>query len=541
MLLAQETNVDSLFEDKGVLYFSFDVESKQELNKFSRILSIDHGSTVNNVKAYANRKEFVEFLTYNRTFTILKEEKIHPDSLNMLLNLNEKSMNDWDFYPSYEVYVQMMQDFQENYPEICRVSTFGYSEDGRELIIAKLGDNIDEEEGEPRLLYTSSMHGDEIAGYVLSLRLIDYLLTNYESNSRVSNIMKNVEIWINPLANPDGAYIGGNHTVVDAQRHNANWIDLNRNFPDPEDGLHPDGNSYQSETIAFMDLADSCEFDISSNFHGGVEVANYPWDTWGTDPADLDWWLHVMYAFADTAQHHGWNGFFDFNTSGVVNGYDWYEVNGGRQDYMNHEHRCREFTLEISDQKTPTATNLPYYWDASYHSFIGYIEQSTYGLHGIVTDSITGEPLKAKVYIEGHDMDSSHVYSHLPMGDYHRYLYNGAYDVTYSANGYTSKTITVEIDNNEQTILDVQLGSITFGLAENDVDFEIYPLPATDYLMLSIEKPFEYTIHDMKGSIIKNQAQLGRNEIDISSLDQGTYILKVNVEGNTLSKEFIKK
>lgn len=540
-LFSQEVDIDSLFKNRGVLYFSFPVESQQELNKFSRIVSLDHGSTVSDVKAYANRTEFGKFLTYNKSYTILQEERVHPDSLNMLLNLSERSSNSWDFYPSYDVYVEMMYNFQEDYPDLCRVSTFGYSEEGRELIIAKLGDDVDEEEGEPRLLYTSSMHGDEIAGYVLSLRLIDYLLSNYESNDRVNNLMQSVEIWINPLANPDGAYMGGNNTVSAAQRHNANWVDLNRNYPDPEDGLHPDGNPYQSETLAFMELADSCEFDISSNFHGGVEVANYPWDTWDNDPADLDWWLHVMYGFADTAHYYGWDGFFDYTPSGIINGYDWYEVNGGRQDYMNHEHRCREFTLEISDQKTPSASHLPYYWDASYRSFMAYIEQSTYGLHGVVSDSITGEPLKAKVYIDGHDIDSSHVYSHLPKGDYHRYLYSGTYDVTFSSEGYTSKTITVDIVNNQQTYLDVQLGTLEVGLLEASLDFDIHPQPANEYITLTIDGPYEYSILDIKGAVVKSQMYGNHRIIDISSLEQGTYIFNVIIEGTIFSKEFIKK
>ena len=32
----------------------------------------------------------------------------------------------------------------------------------------------------------------------------------------------------------------------------TNFIDLNRNYPDPEDGLHPDGNPYQQETNIFL-------------------------------------------------------------------------------------------------------------------------------------------------------------------------------------------------------------------------------------------------------------------------------------------------
>ena len=89
-----------------------------------------------------------------------------------------------------------------------------------------------------------------------------------------------MEIYITPLANPDGTYHGGNNTVSGAWRGNANGIDLNRNYWDPADGQHPDGEVWQTETIANMNFMAAHHFVISANFHGGAEVVNYPWDTW---------------------------------------------------------------------------------------------------------------------------------------------------------------------------------------------------------------------------------------------------------------------
>ena len=77
------------------------------------------------------------------------------------------------------------------------------------------------------------MHGDETAGFILMLRLADYLLKNYNSDTRVKTLSDNLEIWINPLANPDGTYRDGNF-IISPVRNNANGYDLNRNFPDPD-------------------------------------------------------------------------------------------------------------------------------------------------------------------------------------------------------------------------------------------------------------------------------------------------------------------
>ena len=85
------------------------------------------------------------------------------------------------------------------------------------------------------------------------------------------------------------------------------------------------------------------------------------------------------------------------------------------------------------------------------------MEQTLYGLRGIITDSITGEQLKAKIEITNHDIDSSHVYSNLPIGNYHRHLYQGNYNITFSKNGYYPKTINATVLNNNITIEDVQL------------------------------------------------------------------------------------
>ena len=87
-----------------------------------------------------------------------------------------------------------------------------------------------------------------------------------------------------------------------ATRNNANSIDLNRNYPDPQDGPHPDGNAWQDETLFFMGLADSINFTISANMHGGVEVINYPWDTWSNLTADNNWWQYVSREYADSCQ-----------------------------------------------------------------------------------------------------------------------------------------------------------------------------------------------------------------------------------------------
>ncbi|MBT3207848.1 MAG: PKD domain-containing protein [Bacteroidetes bacterium] len=457
--LSQFDKAKKSLNEKGEVFFKFEINTRSELETVSKIISIDRNyrGTQKTLFAYANSKEFTEFLNLGYKYEVLTNPGDLLKNPKMLTENDFKGAKSWDSYPTYQAYVAMMYSFETNYPGLCKIYDIGETVQGRKILYAKISDSVNVEESEPRFNYTSSMHGDETVGYVLMLRLIDYLLSNYGIDSTATSLVNNIEIWINPNANPDGTYAAGNNTVSGATRYNANNVDLNRNFPDFDDGEHPDGNQWQTENIVMMDFADSLEFVMSANIHGGVEVVNYPWDTQSALHADDNWWERVARMYADTAQTYSQANYFTALNNGITNGYQWYPVAGGRQDFMQYYHYCREMTLELSNTKNPSGITLPTFWDANYRSLLTYIEEVLYGVNGIVTDSVTGEPLKAQVFVENHDIDNSFVYSKLPLGDYHRPIYEGTYDITYSSPGYFPKTFSLNIVNGSALTLDVQL------------------------------------------------------------------------------------
>ncbi|MFH2036264.1 MAG: M14 family zinc carboxypeptidase [Candidatus Zixiibacteriota bacterium] len=438
----------------GETYFKFEINSRMELEKITRIISIDNvqGTTV---YAYANDREMEEFKKFDYLIEILP----HPGTLiDPIMSADKADIEDWDTYPTYDAYVAMMNQFAIDYPALCTIVNIGSTVEGRSLLFAKISDNVGTEEDEPEVMYTSSMHGDETTGYVLMLRLIDSLLSAYGTDSLVTRLVDSCEIWINPLANPDGTYNGGNNSVSGATRYNANGIDLNRNYPDPQDGPHPDGNAWQTETINFMNIAGAQNFIISQNFHGGTEVVNYPWDTWSARHPDDIWWQNISHIFADSAQYYSPSGYMTGYDDGITNGFDWYEVAGGRQDYMNYWHGCREATAEISDTKLLSASLLPAHWIYLRVSLLDWLENALYGVRGIVTDYSTGLPIYATIKVVGHDMDSSYGWTDPDVGDYHRLLAAGSYDLEFSSPGFIPHTeYNVTITNWNCVRLDVAL------------------------------------------------------------------------------------
>ena len=536
-MLAQSTinkRAETIIENRGELYFSFDKPKTVSLDILSSIISIDKIDANNRVFAYANQQEYQRFLTFRIDYQIEKESylKISPQMATSVSAL----MQSWDAYPTYDQYDSLMRKLASDYPSICRFHILDTLPSGRKILALQLGDSVMIHQKEARFLYTSSMHGNELVGYVLMLRLAEYLLSNYGQNAEVDSIMNNVEIWINPLANPDGAYQAGDSTLAGATRYNTNFVDLNRNYPDPQNGQHPDGNSWQPETKIFMNLADSLHFTMSANFHGGAEVLNYPWDTWSILPADVSWWEYVCHQYADTAHVYSPSNYFlgpaVANGTGVVNGYQWYTTNGSRQDYMNYFQACREVTIELSMSKLPQASMLNSFWNYNYRSMLGYINQARFGVQGSVRDSLTGKPLKAQIYINFHDKDSSQVFSYLPDGYYHRLLDSGYYSITYSAAHYYPKTFdSVYIARNHVVDIDVELAPDYTSLAVSQkTNFRIYPNPCSNQLNIISEEKIELIqLYAIDGRLIKQWDGLNSKSIaiDVVGVEQGVYLLMI--------------
>ncbi|MDD4150152.1 MAG: M14 family metallopeptidase, partial [Bacteroidales bacterium] len=444
-------------ETRGEFYFTFTYESKDQVTEFSQFLSIDNvvGTTV---YAYANAATFETFKNYDIPFERVHDYYNTSKALTMATTVAQ--MVNWDRYPTHAVYEQMMQDFVDDYPTMARLETIGTSVEGWPILCLVISDNVNTDEDEPEYWWSSSMHGDETTGIITTLRFADYLLSNYGSISQVTNLVDNVEIYINPMANPDGTFYQSSTgtSISNARRYNANNVDLNRNFPRMEGG----SVTNQTEIQIMMDYASAHDFVMSANIHGGAELANYPWDTYTSinkSHADNTWWDYVSHVYADNViSVSGGASFTSDFSNGVTNGGDWYVITGSRQDYMNYFQGCREITLEISGVKDVAVANLNTYWNYNRQAMLDYTEQVLYGFRGIVSDACTDNALSnVKVEITGHDKDNSEVYSSAPVGNYHRPIYAGTYDVTYSLTGYQTQTHTVTITNDVSTRLDIQL------------------------------------------------------------------------------------
>jgi len=462
-LFSQEQLLTENYFDKNI-GAEIRLSSAKKINKILKQdgIYLDHGSTTDQVKLYITKKGFQYLKKKNILFSWDKPVPPEIKMMDLKTYIAQKTnkadcLAPMSSYPSYETYEQILLDYTIEYPQLCKLLNIGTLQSGRSLLVLQISDSLEVGEKEPNFLYTASMHGDELAGYPMMLMLIDHLLCNYGTDPDITDLVNNVNIFINPLANPNGTYRGGNESVVESIRFNASFVDLNQNYPDPKLGDNPDSNPYQEETLFFMEFAKDQNIHLSCNIHSGTEVINYPWDTFEHLHADDEWWRYVSRAYADSVHVHAPEGYFDFRENGITNGFAWYELNGGRQDYMTFFNRSREFTLEISDVKKLNSDQLPDIWKWNKSALINYIEESRYGLTGTITDCITGLPIVAEVSIPSHDIDNSSVFSHENDGIYFRFLKEGTYDLVYSAPDYDPAFFTVDIEDKKQIIQNIEL------------------------------------------------------------------------------------
>ncbi len=442
---------------------------------------------------------------------IPNEAKNYADKL---WNDTKNSKNPMDEYYTYEEYTQIMQDIAAQYPNICHLESAGQSVQGRELWFMEISDNVNVQEDEPEVKLISTMHGDEPVGYVNLVKLIQLLTSQYGTDPRITNIVDNTEIWINPLMNPDG------YTLH--QRENANNVDLNRSFPDivtEQDNNTPDGREPEVQHI--MNFTANHTSDLSMNFHTGSVVINYPWDRIPDLAPDNDLLIQLSLAYASHNPEMSNSTQFE---NGITNGYAWYEADGSMQDWNLFFENDIEITAELDYTKWPPPSDLPNLWTNNKESLLSYIEEAQIGIRGIVSDP-EGNPLNAIIQIAGNtQLDNTDP----DVGDYHRLLLPGTYQVTYSATGFVPQTIEVTVNEGDATIQNVTLQpaeSLTFnGTVLSNLS---QPINNAEIQLLDTDYPIVNS--DSEGNFSIENVLEGNYQISISANNFMTYLGNITI------------
>ncbi|MFH1861554.1 MAG: M14 family zinc carboxypeptidase, partial [bacterium] len=326
-----------------------------------------------------------------------------------------RQQDDVDILHTYD---QMRSDFNTlatTYPNIASFQHFGTSVQNRELFGLKITDNPQVEEDEPEVAFWGCIHGNEYAYAEMSYLYAHYLCQNYGIDPNVTAYVDNDEIWCIPLINPDGR--------VNGTRNNANNIDLNRDFGYNWDGWGSSPYPFsQVESRTVREFCINNNVTISISFHCSGDEFYYPWGFFPHNAPDYAVLTRVGSRYANLAAYGFMSSYASYQTHGEI--LDWaYGCLGGLS-----------YTAEVSSSSSGVETTF----NRNRPGMNLYCYLAQEGLHGLVTDSQTGAPLWAAVWIQGNPIPS---YTDPEVGDVHRIVLSGTYNLTVWANGYSPQTL----------------------------------------------------------------------------------------------------
>ncbi|XP_053261654.1 carboxypeptidase M isoform X1 [Podarcis raffonei] len=367
-------------------------------------------------------------------------------TLSLVLLLPLVAALDFNYHHTEELEA-FLKAVQKDHSNIAHLYSIGKSVQGRDLWVLALGRFPTQHRiGIPEFNYVANMHGDEAVGRELLLHLIDFLVTSDQRDPVITKLLDSTRIHILPSMNPDGF-----ESVINASceplfgRFNANNKDLNRNFPD---AFILNTHDIQPETEAIMNWLKNETFVLSANLHGGSLVASYPFDNGNSvtvnflsesRTVDNDVFMHLARTYSEKhATMHKGNACnsVEYFPDGITNGYQWYMLQGGMQDYSYVWGQCFDITLEVSCCKFPQKDELPSFWNDNKNALIEYIKQVHLGVKGRVLDE-NDEPVPG-VIVEAVGRRHICPYRTNKNGEYYLLLLPGTYTLNATAPGSSS-------------------------------------------------------------------------------------------------------
>jgi|WetSurMetagenome_2_1015567.scaffolds.fasta_scaffold39439_2 PKD repeat protein len=384
------------------------------------------------VYVYATRAELKKIISAGLKYTI----EI-PDLSKYTSDL--KNSDALSGFFNYTTIVALADSLAENFPSICRKYLLGTTPEGHQLGILKISDNADLNEDEPEVMFEGGIHGDELMGPEIVIRYARDLCKGYGVDGVYTDLIDNREIWLYYLVNPDG--------YVNMSRYNSNGVDCNRDFGYMWGGEGSStGYFSQPESKIIRDLQLEHNFALFTDYHAGTEIISYPW-SYRTEVSPDNAALSSMAAAYSNAS--------GYPSLQYGQGYNvMYQIFGSTKD--NHYGPLGQvsWSIEVSALKQPPPSQIEMLYSFNAPAMTEVIKRAAWGIRGTITDSLTGEPVRATIFVN----NLFPVYTDPQVGDYHKVVQQGTATVRVMANGYVTKTISnVNIPNQSTANLEVKL------------------------------------------------------------------------------------
>jgi len=326
--------------------------------------------------------------------------------------------------------------------------------EGQEQIAVLITKDVPSDNDRPSFLVDAQHHAREVMTPEIAMDMIDYLTSRYATDAAVQRWVDNVNIYVVPSVNPDGAmYAFTTDAYWRKNRHPGCGVDINRNYSANWGACNGSENACSSETNrgeypasepetqGMMQLmADTRPF-FSLTYHSFGEYLMYSYGC--SDPDEQPAFQEIAQGLnAILENDHGVTGQYatgvDWSTLYITDGtskdtaYNWY----GSYAYII-EVNANSFTPDFYTWRNPTVRRQRIAWQY-------FLDKTLDGpqIRGTVTDAVTGLPLAANVSLQEVTFTHGELPRHADAKGHYRLLVhtNGTYHVSAAYLGYCTVT-----------------------------------------------------------------------------------------------------
>jgi len=329
-------------------------------------------------------------------------------------------------YLTYSEFRDTMAIIAQNNFNICKLETLGLSYNGNLILAMKISDNPQINEDEPVVYFEGAIHGDEKIGWAIVFELIKYLVRNYGTDTIVTRMVDNREIYLLPMLNPDG------YNNNPASRYNGNGVDLNRNWGwmwgnEAGQGAAPFSEPENRAVLAHIWRNPAVTY---VSYHAGITFISHPWSYCSSAQNTIPELPLIQFLSAryDAFTHYTYGQGAD----------SMYPINGSTKDF-DYGYGMMGWSIEVHFDKTPPASEIDPTFNLNKPAMFALMHHAAQGIRGTVTDAETGEPIPCQIWVSPVRWLS---YNDPALGDFHRLYLPGTYQITFRAPGYRETTLT---------------------------------------------------------------------------------------------------
>ena len=315
----------------------------------------------------------------------------------------------------------------------------------------------------PSFILDAQHHAREVMTPEIAKDMIDYLTSRYATDAAVRRWVDNIDIYIVPSVNPDGAmYVFSGDNFWRKNRHPGCPVDNNRNYPALWAACNGSSSSCGAETTrggapgsepetqGLMQLTSSVRPFFTLSYHSFSELIMYPYGC--SDPDERaafdEVGLGLKAILVDDTGTPGRYG------TGPI----WstiYLVDGGSIDTQYNLYGAYGFTIEVNAQAQGFQPDFNFWRNITVQrqrtAWTWFLDKTLDGpqIRVTVTDAATGAPVPANVDLNEVTFTHGESQRTADANGRHRFLVDsgGTYHVTASYPAYCAATQTIAVGN----------------------------------------------------------------------------------------------